>query len=248
MLRQQYVEHSCRYGKSDLRQPRFFAVRARANLRPHLNLSTGLPLGPPSMRPTMKKILLLNGGKAFAHSAGRYNATLHETAVAYLDRSGCDVRQTWIDQGYDVAEEVAKFLWADVIIYQMPGWWMGAPWTVKKYIDEVFTAGHGSLYANDGRTRSDASQKYGSGGLIQGKQYMLSLTWNAPRQAFDDPTDFFEAKGVDAVYFPFHKANQFLGMSGLPTFLCVDVMKVPAIEADIRRYEQHLAEVFDLPK
>lgn len=52
---------------------------------------------------------------------------------------------------------------------------------------------------------------------------------------------------MDAVYFPFHKANEFLGMSGLPTFLCVDVMKVPAIEADVRRYEQHLAKVFDLP-
>jgi putative NADPH-quinone reductase len=105
-----------------------------------------------------------------------------------LDRGGLDVKTTFIDEGYDVAEEVAKFLWADVIIYQMPGWWMGAPWTVKKYIDEVFTEGHGSLYASDGRTRSDASQKYGSGGLIQGKQYMLSLTWNAPQQAFDDPT------------------------------------------------------------
>ena len=68
-----------------------------------------------------------------------------------------------------------------------------------------------------GRTRSDASQRYGSGGLIQGKQYMLSLTWNAPQQAFDDPADFFEGKGVDAVYFPFHKANEFLGMTGLPS-------------------------------
>ncbi len=123
---------------------------------------------------------------------------------------------------------------------------MGAPWTVKKYLDEVFTAGHGSLYANDGRTRADASQKYGSGGLIQGKQYLLSLTWNAPQQAFDDPSDFFEAKGVDAVYFPFHKANQFLGMRALPTFLCTDVMKVPDIERDVARYQQHLAEVFNL--
>ena len=50
----------------------------------------------------------------------------------------------------------------------MPGWWMGAPWTVKKYMDDVFTEGHGSLYASDGRTRSDASKKYGSGGLVQG--------------------------------------------------------------------------------
>ncbi|WP_287814813.1 NAD(P)H-dependent oxidoreductase [Pseudomonas sp.] len=191
----------------------------------------------------MKKILLLNGGKQFAHSAGRYNTTLHEAAVAVLDHAGFDLKTTFIDGGYDVAEEVQKFLWADVIIYQMPGWWMGAPWTVKKYIDEVFTEGHGSLYANDGRTRSDASQKYGSGGLVHDKRYMLSLTWNAPQQAFDDPTDFFEAKGVDAVYFPFHKANQFLGMSGLPTFLAVDVMKRPNIEADVERYKAHLAQV-----
>jgi modulator of drug activity B len=191
----------------------------------------------------MKKILLLNGGKQFAHSDGRYNATLHDAAVAYLDRAGFDVKTTFIDGGYDAEEEVQKILWADLVIYQMPGWWMGAPWTVKKYLDEVFTAGHGSLYANDGRTRSDASQKYGSGGLIHGKKYMLSLTWNAPQQAFDDPTDFFEAKGVDAVYFPFHKANQFLGMNALPTFLSTDVMKMPDIERDVARYEQHLAEV-----
>lgn len=192
----------------------------------------------------MKKILLINGGKQFAHSDGRYNATLHEAAIAYLDRAGCDVKETFVDGGYDVAEEVQKMLWADVVIYQMPGWWMGAPWTVKQYIDEVFTAGHGNLYANDGRTRSDASQKYGSGGLLHGKQYMISATWNAPQQAFDDPTDFFEGKGVDAVYFPFHKANQFLGMSPLPTFLCVDVMKRPDIAGDVERYQRHLGEVF----
>ncbi|MBE7928564.1 MULTISPECIES: NAD(P)H-dependent oxidoreductase [Pseudomonadaceae] len=192
----------------------------------------------------MKNVLLLNGAKQFAHSQGRYNTTLHDAAAAFFDRAGIAFKTTDIDAGYDVAEELEKFLWADVVIYQMPGWWMGAPWTVKKYIDEVFTAGHGSLYANDGRTRSDASQKYGSGGLVHGKQYMISATWNAPQQAFDDPTDFFEGKGVDAVYFPFHKAHQFLGMRALPTFLCVDVMKVPSVEADVARYEQHLAAVF----
>ncbi|KTS95881.1 flavodoxin family protein [Pseudomonas fulva] len=192
----------------------------------------------------MKNILLLNGGKQFAHSAGQLNTTLHEAALAHLDRAGFDVRQTFIDGGYDVQEEVEKFLWADVVIYQMPGWWMGAPWTVKKYLDEVFTAGHGSLYASDGRTRSDHTQKYGSGGLIQGKQYMLSLTWNAPQQAFDETDDFFEGKGVDAVYFPFHKAQQFLGMSGLPTFLATDVMKRPDVPAALAAYQAHLDRVF----
>ncbi|HCL3814206.1 TPA: NAD(P)H-dependent oxidoreductase, partial [Pseudomonas aeruginosa] len=78
----------------------------------------------------MKNILLLNGGKRFAHSDGRLNQTLHETALAHLDRRGFDLRQTFIDGGYDIPTEVDKFLWADVVIYQMPGWWMGAPWTV----------------------------------------------------------------------------------------------------------------------
>ena len=73
---------------------------------------------------------------------------------------------------------------------------------------------------------------------------MLSLTWNAPQEAFDEPGQFFEGKGVDAVYFPFHKANQFLGMSGLPTFLAVDVMKRPDVPAALAAYEQHLDQVF----
>ena len=51
----------------------------------------------------MKKVLLLNGGKQFAHSDGRYNATLHDTAAAVLDRAGIDVKVTHIDAGYDVA-------------------------------------------------------------------------------------------------------------------------------------------------
>lgn len=32
----------------------------------------------------MKKILLLNGAKKFAHSDGRYNLTMHDTALAFL--------------------------------------------------------------------------------------------------------------------------------------------------------------------
>ncbi|GGK06674.1 NAD(P)H-dependent oxidoreductase [Pseudomonas matsuisoli] len=192
----------------------------------------------------MQNILLLNGAKTFAHSQGRFNHTLHDEAVAFFDREQFEVQTTDIDAGYEPAVEVEKFLWADAVIYQMPGWWMGAPWTVKRYVDEVFTEGHGRLYANDGRTRSDPSRRYGSGGLIHGKRYMLSLTWNAPVSAFEDPEDFFEGEGVDAVYFPFHKAHQFLGMEALPTFLCNDVIKAPNIEADIARYQAHLKTVF----
>ncbi len=192
----------------------------------------------------MKNILLVNGAKTFAHSNGQLNDTLTELAQEVLSDLGHQVQVTRADSEYDAKAEVEKFLWADSVIYQMPGWWMGAPWTVKKYIDDVFTEGHGSLYANDGRSRSDASKKYGSGGLIHDKNYMLSLTWNAPMDAFNDAEQFFHGVGVDGVYLPFHKANQFLGMQTLPTFIVNDVIKAPEVEAYMAQYRDHLTQVF----
>ena len=98
----------------------------------------------------MSNILIINGAKKFAHSNGQLNDTLTEVADGTLRDLGHDVRIVRADSDYDVKAEVQNFLWADVVIWQMPGWWMGAPWTVKKYIDDVFTEGHGTLYASDG--------------------------------------------------------------------------------------------------
>ncbi len=188
----------------------------------------------------MSNVLIINAAKEFGSSGGKLNAYLSEIAGEVLINAGHNVKSTTVDDGYDLQDEVEKYVWADVVIYQMPVWWMGEPWILKKYVDEVFTAGWNKLFKDDGRTRLDASKKYGSGGLLQGKKYMLSLTWNAPVEAFTDPKQFFEGKGVDAVFFDFHKANQFLGMSPLPTFMCNDVVKEPAIDSDVSRYRAHL--------
>lgn len=77
---------------------------------------------------------------------------------------------------------------------------------------------------------------------MQGKKYLLSVTWNAPFESFEEQEQFFEGKGIDAVYFPFHKANQFLGMEGLKTFGMFDVVKQPQIEQDIKAYKKHLEQ------
>ena len=171
---------------------------------------------------------------------------MSDVAKNHLQHLGLSVKTTLVEQGYNIDEEVEKILWADVIIYQMPGWWMGPPWILKKYIDEVFTAGHGKLYTSDGRSRSDETKKHGSGGLLHGKQYMLSVTWNAPEEAFEDVNQFFHGVGVDGVYLPVHKAQQFLGLSALPTFMCNDVIKALDIEQDVIRYKKHLDSIFSL--
>jgi modulator of drug activity B len=79
--------------------------------------------------------------------------------------------------------------------------------------------------------------------LLQGRAYLLSVTWNAPRGAFELSGEFFEGKGVDAVYFPFHKSQEFVGLRALPTFIANNVAKAPAIERHVHEYEQHLNAV-----
>ncbi len=185
-------------------------------------------------------VFIINAAKAFDGSEGKLNDHLTQVATELLSSYQIDVQSTRIDDGYDNNEEVDKYLWADVIIYQMPAWWMEGPWILKKYIDDVFSAGYGKMYIDDGRTRKDPLKKYGSGGLLQGKKYLLSVTWNAPVGSFEEQEQFFEGKGIDAVYFPFHKANQFLGMEGLKTFGMFDVVKQPQIEQDVEAYKQHL--------
>lgn len=193
---------------------------------------------------TKKRILLINGSKEFGHSKGKLNNTLHEIAKNTLEQNGYQIKETVIDKGYNIEEEIEKFLWMDTIIWQMPGWWMGEPWIVKKYIDEVFTTAHGKLYNSDGRHRVNPTKNYGKGGLIQDKNFMLSLTWNAPLEAFTDKDEFFGGVGVDTVYLHFSKANEFLGMQPLPTFICNDVMKAPDVPKFIADYKTHLSKTF----
>lgn len=79
----------------------------------------------------MSKIFLINGMKAFGHSKGQLNTTLHDVAKETLAAMGHELRETTIDHGYEIEQEIQNYLWADVVIYQMPGWWMGEPWIVK---------------------------------------------------------------------------------------------------------------------
>lgn len=160
-----------------------------------------------------------------------------------LENLGFKVLETHIDKGYEEQTEIQKWLNSDVIIYQMPGWRMGEPWIVKKYIDEVGIAGAGKFFTSDGHHSATPTQGYGTGGLLKDKKYMFSLTWNAPLEAFTEPNGFFEGVGVEDVYLHLHKAHAFMGMSALPTFICNDVVKNPQVEQYIQDYTAHLKRV-----
>ena len=122
-------------------------------------------------------------------SEGSLNNAMSETAKTYLTEQGHEVSETKIEDGYDPDQEAHKHLVADLVILQTPINWFGAPWIYKKYVDEVFNVGlHAKMFLeNDGRTRSDPTRQYGTGGKMQGKKFMIATTWNAPETAFDNP-------------------------------------------------------------
>ena len=195
----------------------------------------------------MKKVLLINAHQFYEGFAeGKLNKTMAGIIREELEAKGYQVKQTYIEKGYDINEEVEKHLWADLIITQSPVYWFGAPWIYKKYIDEVLTTGlvQQNLLIDDGRTRKDPQRQYGTGGKMQGKKYMLSLTWNAPPKAFNDKDqNLFGGKSVDDIFIANTVAYKFCGVEILPSFSCYDVMKAPDVENDIKRLKQHLAKV-----
>ncbi len=156
-------------------------------------------------------IFIINGGQHFAHSGGSFNSTLTGWTSDFLKENDFSIRITNINDDFNATLEAENFKWAEIIIYHTPIWWFQVPNRLKKYIDEVFTAGHqNGIYTSDGRSRKNPSINYGTGGLMHGKRYMVTTSWNAPETAFTLPGEFFDQKTVDeGVLFGFHKMNQF---------------------------------------
>ncbi len=194
----------------------------------------------------MSKILIVNGTQPYEFAPGQLNASLTEHARNTLAAMGHEVRVTTVADGYDANAEVEAHLWADTVIMQFPVNWMGVPWVFKKYMDEVYTAGmDGRLSTGDGRTADAPKANYGMGGALNDKTYMLSVTFNAPKEAFDDVTEpFFAGDNVDDLLRPIHLIAKFLNLKPLPTFAAFDVMKNPEIETDFARFKLHLKTAF----
>ena len=175
----------------------------------------------------MKNVLIINGHQKYdAIAEGNLTKQYIDAASEFCEKNGFTLRHSVVESEYDIKEEVEKLVWADYILFQYPVYWMGVPWITKKYIDEVFSAGdHNGLYINDGRTRSDASKRYGSGGLMQGKKYMLSLTYNCPTSEFSNKDGFFDGLSLDEAHVATHKTFQFCGAEPLETYSVHDIFK-----------------------
>ena len=174
----------------------------------------------------MAKVFIINGGQVFEESKGTFNRTLTEWTAAFLMERGAEVRIADINEEFDPLQEASNFIWADLIIFHTPIWWFQLPYGLKRYIDLVFQNGRGKIYANDGRTRTNPEINYGTGGLLHGKKYLVTSSWNAPEGAFTLEGELMGQTSVDdGVLFGFHIAMKFVGLTKLDGFHFYDIVK-----------------------
>lgn len=192
-----------------------------------------------------KNVLIINAHQYYPFSEGKLNAALVDKAVTMLEGKGYTTKVVTMAEEYNVDEQLALHRWADIIFLQSPSNWMGVPWSFKKYMDEVYTAGMaGDLCLGDGRSEEQPKKHYGTAGTLVGKKYMMSLTFNAPAEAFCDESEFFEGKSIDDLMFPMHMNFKFFGLEAMATIACFDVMKNADTENDFKRFEAHIQENF----
>ena len=183
----------------------------------------------------MKKILMINGHQPYSYASGKLNKTLFEFIENYL-KSENEIKKTIIKEGYRHKEEIEKFLWAEIIIIQTPIYWFSIPGEFKTYIDRTFE--YGVFYKG-------SDNPYGENGLLKGKKYMYSLTWNSPEEAFNNKESrFFKGLTPDEVIIALHKMLQFIGLEQLKTFCAFNVIKNPQINFYLDKLKNHLDLIF----
>ena len=196
------------------------------------------------------KVYLINAHLPYPDwSEGELNASCQSVAKDFFLSRGDEVEELKVSEGYDPEEEAQKWLDADAVIVQAPINWFSAPWIWKKYTDEVFNVGlHAKTFlTGDGRTRKDPTKQYGSGGLMAPRKVMVCTTWNAPREAFDNPSNpTFRGRSYEDTISDITDTFRFCGMDVLPSFGIFDIFKNPEIEKDLKDYRKHLEKQFSL--
>jgi len=177
-----------------------------------------------------KAALLINAAEIHKPAASGYlNTILFETLQQELAATHT-VLTTVVKDGYDVAAEQQKFMEADLIVFQTPVFWFALPSNMKRYIDEVYK--YGVFFGS--------TTQYGRGGLLTGKRYLLSSTWNAKSSDFGVTSGFLGERTPDDVLLAFHLTQQYVGLQQLASFSEYDVVQKPDVDGAVYRLQLHL--------
>lgn len=129
----------------------------------------------------------------------------------------------------DIAAELEKLAWCDVLIFQFPLWWFSLPSILKGWVDRVFAMG--AVYGGG---------KWYDKGEFRGKRAMLSLTTGGPPNIYS-PTGL--NGDIHQILYPInHGILRFVGFDVLPPFIAYGVSRLEdeARSTYLAEYQQRL--------
>jgi len=113
----------------------------------------------------------------------------------------------------ELAVEMAKLLWADLVMFQFPLWWFSLPAILKGWVDRVFAMGFSY----------DLGRAYDTG-LFPEKRAMLVLTTGAPAVAY---TPQGKNGNMHDVLLHINRGMlYFIGLQVLPPFIAYSAARV----------------------
>ncbi|MCC8979215.1 NAD(P)H-dependent oxidoreductase [Bradyrhizobium acaciae] len=127
----------------------------------------------------------------------------------------------------DIAAEIEKLLWCDLLILQFPLWWFSVPAIMKGWIDRVFV--NGAIYGS--------GRRYDTGGLAGRRAMVVTSTAAYPGMCATDGL----VGALDVVLWPIQNGTlAYAGCKVLPPFVSYSVNFVD--EATRHRYLDDYAE------
>lgn len=141
------------------------------------------------------------------------------TAADFHERRFPDVLQYDREQKYshqhqsfsdDIAGEIEKLLWCDMLILQFPLWWFSVPAIMKGWIDRVFV--NGAVYG--------AGRRYDTGGLAGRRAMVVTSTAALEGMAASDGL----VGSLDTILWPIQNGTlAYAGCKVLPPFVSWNV-------------------------
>lgn len=156
------------------------------------------------------KALIVTAGYSIFEAKGQLNGFLAYLTEKNLSEKGHDIKISNVTKDtWKVDREVAKLLWADVIIYITPIMWFNMPAPMVKWLDQVL------LYEKT----FIITEEYGEGGQVPANTFLIVATSNLKKSDLGNGCVLKDASNIDDVLQPLIMTSKYLSIRNqIPTF------------------------------
>lgn len=133
------------------------------------------------------------------------------------------------DWHFDVEKEQRRLAAADTVIFEFPVWWYAAPWTLQKYVSDVFAYGFA----------------YGTAFALEKKQCILSFTCGGGERSYTK--DGLYHCTIDEIMLPMYATLRYCRIGFLGNVISYHMMPedcpVEKIREKAKSHGERLAEL-----